>query len=258
MRHLYEVRAGLELQALQRPARIGTRHDPAILEPLRDQWRALAHGRPAPAGPELRAARRVVPRRAGHGRRQRGAPSTSSARSTSGSASCGCTTSSSSSASSTTIAEHLAPRRAGAGGDIVNAEAAFAQHLGDSMAVVEERVRGAIVRMLHRRDDHMDDRRRRSTPRTAARGGGDHQAVRVAGGQRRRRPDHPARRGPRRARRERRRQVDADEGDLRPVPARGGRRSRIDGDARRDHLAGRRPRATASAWCSRTCGWCRR
>src|SRR6186713_2270676 len=39
MRHLYEVRAGLELQALQRPARMGTRHDPAILEPLRDQWR---------------------------------------------------------------------------------------------------------------------------------------------------------------------------------------------------------------------------
>ena len=44
MRHLYEVRSGLELQALQRPARMGTRHDPAILEPLRDQWRALAQG----------------------------------------------------------------------------------------------------------------------------------------------------------------------------------------------------------------------
>jgi len=48
MRHLYEVRAGLELQALQRPGRMGTRHDPAIMEPLRDQWRALADG-PLPA-----------------------------------------------------------------------------------------------------------------------------------------------------------------------------------------------------------------
>ena len=31
---------------------------------------------------------------------------------------------------------------------MIGAEAAFSQHLGDSMAVVEERVRGAIVRML--------------------------------------------------------------------------------------------------------------
>jgi DNA-binding GntR family transcriptional regulator len=48
MRHLYEVRAGLELQALQRPARLGTRHDPAILEPLRDQWRHLRAEQPLP------------------------------------------------------------------------------------------------------------------------------------------------------------------------------------------------------------------
>jgi DNA-binding GntR family transcriptional regulator len=41
MRHLYEVRIGLEIQALHRPARHGTRHDPAVLEALRDEWRAL-------------------------------------------------------------------------------------------------------------------------------------------------------------------------------------------------------------------------
>ena len=32
--------------------------------------------------------------------------------------------------------------------DVIGAEAAFSQHLGDSMAFVEERVRSAIVRML--------------------------------------------------------------------------------------------------------------
>jgi len=44
---LYELREGLELQALQRPGRIGERHDPAVLEPLRDQWRALVVGPPS-------------------------------------------------------------------------------------------------------------------------------------------------------------------------------------------------------------------
>ena len=47
-----------------------------------------------------------------------------------------------------TIAEHLNLAELVLSGDIVAAEAAFSQHLGDSMAVVEERVRGAIVRML--------------------------------------------------------------------------------------------------------------
>ena len=47
-----------------------------------------------------------------------------------------------------TITEHLNLVELVLAGDIVNAEAAFSQHLGDSMAVVEERVRVAIVRML--------------------------------------------------------------------------------------------------------------
>ncbi len=42
MRHLYEVRIGLELQALQRPARHGMRHDHDTLVALRDEWGAMA------------------------------------------------------------------------------------------------------------------------------------------------------------------------------------------------------------------------
>jgi DNA-binding GntR family transcriptional regulator len=42
MRHLYEVRIALELQALHRPGRIGSVHDAVLLAALRDEWRALA------------------------------------------------------------------------------------------------------------------------------------------------------------------------------------------------------------------------
>jgi len=46
---LYEVRVGLELQALRRPTTTGRRpHDVAVLEPLRDEWRALSSGLPEP------------------------------------------------------------------------------------------------------------------------------------------------------------------------------------------------------------------
>lgn len=41
IRHLYEVRAGLEIQALRRPGRTGTNHDHGVLEELRDDWRAF-------------------------------------------------------------------------------------------------------------------------------------------------------------------------------------------------------------------------
>ena len=56
-----------------------------------------------------------------------------------------------------TIDEHLNLVELVLAGDIVNAEAAFTQHLGDSMAVVEERVRVRHRPHAHRRHDLMDD-----------------------------------------------------------------------------------------------------
>jgi DNA-binding GntR family transcriptional regulator len=141
------VRAGLELQALQRPARMGTRHDPAILEPLRDQWRALAEGAPPAPDPNFvlldesfhialatAAANEVavdlLRQINARIRLVRMHDFLIQAR------------------IDVTIAEHLNLVELVLAGDIINAEAAFSQHLGDSMAVVEERVRNAVVRML--------------------------------------------------------------------------------------------------------------
>jgi DNA-binding GntR family transcriptional regulator len=42
VQELYEVRAGLESQALQRPSRLGAHHDRTQLEALRDEWATLA------------------------------------------------------------------------------------------------------------------------------------------------------------------------------------------------------------------------
>jgi DNA-binding GntR family transcriptional regulator len=147
MRHLYEVRAGLELQALQRPGVLGTRHDPAVLEPLRDQWRAMAVGDPPAPDPgfvlldesfhiglataagndvavgflrQVNERIRVVRMHDFLSQERIDA----------------------------TIAEHLVIVEHVLGGDILGAEASFSKHIDDSMAVVEERVQGAIVRML--------------------------------------------------------------------------------------------------------------
>jgi DNA-binding GntR family transcriptional regulator len=48
LRDLYEIRVTLELRGLQRAVESGTAHDPALLEPLRDTWRALRDDPPAP------------------------------------------------------------------------------------------------------------------------------------------------------------------------------------------------------------------
>jgi DNA-binding GntR family transcriptional regulator len=146
MRELYEIRAGLELQALQRPARHGTRHDPAIIEPLRDRWRAMREGElPAPdpdfvlldesfhvtlmsasgnrAATELlrqvneriRIVRMhdfLIPERI-----------------------------------DATITEHLGIAELVLAGDVLAAEGAFTAHLAVSLAVVEERSGQAIARM---------------------------------------------------------------------------------------------------------------
>lgn len=41
MRHLYEIRVGLELQALRRPGRLGTAHDRTALLTLQEEWAAM-------------------------------------------------------------------------------------------------------------------------------------------------------------------------------------------------------------------------
>lgn len=48
MRTLYEVRIGLEVQALERPAHFGTEHDRAQLLDLQAEWRTLAADVPPP------------------------------------------------------------------------------------------------------------------------------------------------------------------------------------------------------------------
>lgn len=48
LRDLYEIRVTLELRGLQRAVESGTKHDPVLLEPLRDSWRALQDDPPRP------------------------------------------------------------------------------------------------------------------------------------------------------------------------------------------------------------------
>ena len=147
MRHLYEVRAGLELQALQRPGRHGMRHDPAILEPLRDQWRRLAvwpTPEPDPSFVPLDEAFHVMLASAAGNqvlaemlrqvndriRLVRMHDFLTQER------------------IDVTVAEHIEIAELVLSGDILTAEARFTSHLAHSMAVVEERVHAALTRMV--------------------------------------------------------------------------------------------------------------
>jgi DNA-binding GntR family transcriptional regulator len=49
MRTLYEVRVGLEVQALRRPAAMGTTHDLAAIEALHAEWRTFGYDDHAPS-----------------------------------------------------------------------------------------------------------------------------------------------------------------------------------------------------------------
>jgi DNA-binding GntR family transcriptional regulator len=48
LRDLYELRIALELRGLTRALEGFGSHDPAVLEPLRDRWRAMREDRPSP------------------------------------------------------------------------------------------------------------------------------------------------------------------------------------------------------------------
>ncbi len=145
IRMLYEVRAGLELQAVARPARLGTTHDEDALDALIEEWEALRDDEPEPdpafvlvdesfhvalaesagnpalvdllrqVNERIRIVRMVdflTPDRVG-----------------------------------STIVEHLDIARAVRTGDLVAAERAFLGHLDLSQSVVERRVASAITRM---------------------------------------------------------------------------------------------------------------
>jgi DNA-binding GntR family transcriptional regulator len=144
---LYELREGLELLALQRPGRTGARHDAAILEPLRDRWRALSDGplpEPDPAFVLRDEAFHVqLARAAGNQavvealrqvneriRMVRMHDFLIPAR------------------IEATIAEHLAIAEAVLAGDIAQAMATFTAHLAVSKSVAHEGVRRAVARML--------------------------------------------------------------------------------------------------------------
>ncbi len=144
-RHLYEVRRGLELQALQRPARNGARHERRPLLELREEWQAAAeetheasasfvlldesfHVRLAEAAgnPSLVDLLRQVNERIRIVRMQDFLDVERI---------------------ETTVREHLGIVEAVLEGDIAEAEARFESHLDRSVAVVEQRVSAAVVRM---------------------------------------------------------------------------------------------------------------
>jgi len=146
MRHLYEVRIGLELQALHRPARNASTHDLGLLEVLRDEWRSLQTDEPTDADPAFvmldesfhvtLAEAAGNPVLADHLRQVNDRIRIVRMQDflTAGRI-------------DETIDEHLGIVEAVLAGDLADAERRFAVHIGQSIAVVEQRVSTAIARM---------------------------------------------------------------------------------------------------------------
>jgi DNA-binding GntR family transcriptional regulator len=145
MRNLYETRIGLELQALQRPGRHRTTHDLEMLARLRDDWRGFGEEDTDPdpsfvmldesfhetlaeaAGNHVLAdLLRQINERIRIVRMQDFLATNRIGE---------------------TIAEHLGIVDAVLAGDLGDAERRFMVHVGQSLAVVEERVAMAIARM---------------------------------------------------------------------------------------------------------------
>ena len=145
VRELYEVRRALELSALGRPSEFGQVHDRSILEPLRDDWRAMAAAEPIP-DPEF-----VLYDESFHVRLAEASGNATLAemlaqvnerirvvRTTDFLTSERITR---------TVAQHLGIVEALLANDLRATELRFVNHLSESMAVVEERVMRAIARM---------------------------------------------------------------------------------------------------------------
>jgi DNA-binding GntR family transcriptional regulator len=142
---LYEVRMALELQALRRPGDLGLTHDIPELELLRDEWLVLADKQPEPdpgfvtldedfhlrlaaasGNPSLADLLRIVNERIRVVRMHDFLTGERVER---------------------TITQHLEILEAVLEGDLPLAVARFSRHLGESMAVVEQRAAHALARM---------------------------------------------------------------------------------------------------------------
>ena len=151
MRHLYEVRVGLELQALRRPSRVGGEHDRELLESLRADWIALTAEEPeaepgfvlldesfhltlaeSAGNPMLVDVLRQINERIRIVRMQDFLVPDRVDR---------------------TIREHVSLIDAVLAGDVVGAESQLVTHIDSSVAVVEERVTKAIARMAGMRPE---------------------------------------------------------------------------------------------------------
>jgi DNA-binding GntR family transcriptional regulator len=151
VQELYEVRRGLELLAIRRPATEGIPHDVAILEQIRDEWATLAEDLPE-SDPGF-----VIADEAFHLGIAEAAGNTALvemlshvnqrirvvrmqdflARER----------------MQATVEQHLAIVTALIAGDLDGAALALAHHLGESMAVVETLATRALSRMLDRKED---------------------------------------------------------------------------------------------------------
>ncbi|MDP1792744.1 MAG: GntR family transcriptional regulator [Acidimicrobiales bacterium] len=146
MRHLYEVRSGLELQALQIPARRGASHDLPTLLVLRDEWVAFKDDVTDPTDPAFvyldESFHETLASAAGNPvlvgmlrqineriRLVRTQDFLAEGR------------------IDATIEEHLHLVDAVIAGELAEAERVFTLHLAASIAVVEERVLRALARM---------------------------------------------------------------------------------------------------------------
>ena len=145
VRELYEVRIALEIGALLRPRRNGTTHDRRLLEDLRGEWQELADD-PPPPDPVF-----VLSDEAFHVRLAEAAGNRELAemlrRINERIRSVRMRDFLTLERMSRTIAEHLSITDAVIDGDIDGACEAFEQHLGKSLAVVEQRVAQAVLAM---------------------------------------------------------------------------------------------------------------
>lgn len=145
IRELYEVRRALELAALRRPSEFGQVHDRSILEGLRDDWRTMAAEEPAP-DPEF-----VLSDESFHVRLAEASGNGTLAEML-GQVNerirvVRTTDFLTSERISRTVAQHIGILEALLTDDLRATEMRFANHLSESMAVVEERVTRALARM---------------------------------------------------------------------------------------------------------------